>query len=244
MRTAIVSDIHSNIPALDSVIARIDALGCDRVICCGDIVGYAAQPNEVVDKIKNIVTVAIRGNHDMALLDPREAETFNTYAREAVFWSRGVLTQENIEYLRTLRDQEQIDEIILAHGSLLDPNEYVFSPFQAAKSLEIAPCRISAIGHTHYPEVYRYEPSTGLCRDIIASEGELELEEGYRYLVNAGSVGQPRDGDWRAAFVIYDSEGSGKVEIHRVEYDVHSATERITEVGLPSMLADRLFEGR
>jgi len=229
---------------LHSVISRIDAIACDRVICCGDIVGYCAQPNEVTEKIRGLVAIAVRGNHDMALLDPREAESFNTFAREAIFWTKGLLTQENLEYLRTLRDQEQIDDIILAHGSLLEPNEYIFSPFQAAKSLEIAPCRITAIGHTHYPEVYRYEPSTGLCRDIIASEGEVELEEGYRYLVNAGSVGQPRDGDWRAAFAVYDTEGFGKVELHRVEYDVHSATEKIIEVGLPSMLADRLFEGR
>lgn len=244
MRTAIISDIHSNLPALESVLARIDTLDCDRIICCGDIVGYAAHPNEVVEKVRDLAAITIRGNHDMALLDPREAETFNKYAREAIFWSRGTLTQENIEYLRSLRDQEQIDDIILAHGSLLDPNEYVFSPFQAARSLEIAPCRNTAVGHTHYPEVYRFEPSTGLCRDIIASEGEIELEEGYRYLINAGSVGQPRDGDWRAAFAVYDDSGSGKVEIHRVEYDVHSTTEKIKEVGLPTLLADRLFEGR
>jgi len=244
VKTAIISDIHSNLPALDSVLARIESLTCDRIICCGDIVGYAAHPNEAIDKIRGIVAVAIRGNHDMAALDPREAETFNTFAREAIFWTRGVLTQENIEYLRTLKDQEQIDDIILAHGSLLDPNEYIFSPFQAARSLEISPCRIPAVGHTHYPEVYRYEPTTGLCRDILASEGEVDLEEGYRYLVNAGSVGQPRDGDWRAAFAVYDNAGSGRIDLHRVEYDVHSAVERIREVGLPSMLADRLFEGR
>ncbi len=244
MKTAIVSDIHSNLPALESVLARIDALACDRIICCGDIVGYAAQPNEVIEKVKSLAAVAIRGNHDMALLDPREAEGFNTYAREAIFWSRGVLSQESLDYLRSLRDQEQIDDIIMAHGSLLDPDEYIFSPFQAARSLEIAPCRITAVGHTHYPEVYRYTSETGLCRDILASEGEVELEEGYRYLINAGSVGQPRDGDWRAAFAVYDNESPGRVQIYRVEYDVHAATEKIKEVGLPALLADRLFEGR
>jgi len=244
LKTAIIADIHSNLPALESVLARIDSLKCDRVICCGDIVGYAAQPNEVIDKLRKLVTVSIRGNHDMALLDPREAETFNTYAREAIFWTRGALTQENLDYLRSLKDQEQIDETIMAHGSLLDPDEYIFSPFQAARSLEIAPCRVTAVGHTHYPEVYRYTSETGLCRDVLASEGEVKMEEGFRYLVNAGSVGQPRDGDWRASFAVYDNEGPGRVQILRVEYDVHSATERIKEVGLPSMLADRLFEGR
>jgi len=244
LRTAILSDIHSNIQALESVIARLDTLFVDRIICCGDLVGYSANPNEVVERIRNTVTVAIRGNHDIGVLDPREAETFNEFAREAIFWTRGVLTQENSDYLRSLRDQEQVDDIIMAHGSLLDPDEYIFSPFQAARSLEIAPCRITAVGHTHYPEVYRYDVSTGMCRDILASEGILELEEGYRYMINGGSVGQSRDGDWRAAFAVYDNTGSGRVELHRVDYDVHSTTSRIKEVGLPDMLAERLFEGR
>ena len=244
MKTAIISDIHSNLAALESVLACIDSLACDRLICCGDIVGYAADPNEVTAKLRAAVTIAIRGNHDVALLDPRMAEGFNTYAREAIFWTRGELSAENTDYLRALKDQEQLDDIILAHGSLLDPDEYIFSPFQAARSLEIAPCRITAVGHTHYPEVYRYTPSDGLCRDILASEGAIDLEEGFRYLVNAGSVGQPRDGDWRAAFAVYDNQGPGKIELHRVEYDVHTTAEKIRKVGLPSLLADRLFEGR
>lgn len=230
--------------ALSSVLRGIDALTCDRVICMGDIVGYAAEPNEVLDKLRNIATVTVRGNHDIAALDPGQAEGFNKYAREAIFWTRGVLTAENIEYLRSLRDQEQIDDIIMAHGSLLDPDEYVFSPFQAAQSLQIAPCRITAIGHTHYPEVYKYSPSEERCDEALASEGEVELEEGFRYLINAGSVGQPRDGDMRASFVIYDNDGPGKIEIRRVDYDIHSTAEKIKKVGLPALLADRLFEGR
>jgi len=244
VRTAIVSDIHSNLPALESVLAKIDSLDIAKIICCGDIIGYGAHPNEVIDKLKNRATVSIRGNHDVALLDPREAEAFNNFAREAIFWTRAALTQENIDWLKSLKDQQQTDDIIMAHGSLLDPDEYLYSPFQAAKSLEIAPCRMTAVGHTHYPEVYRFEPSTGLCRDILASEGDIDLEEGFRYLVNAGSVGQPRDGDWRAAFAVYDDEGSGKVELLRLDYDVHTEIDKIKEVGLPVLLADRLFEGR
>ena len=244
VRTAIISDIHSNLPALESVLAKIDTLDIAKIVCCGDIIGYCAHPNEVIGKLRNILTVSIRGNHDVALMDPREAEAFNNYAREAIFWTRATLTLEHLDWLKGLKDQEQSGDIILAHGSLFDPDEYVYSPFQAAKSLEIAPCRMVAVGHTHYPEVYRFEPSTGLCRDILASEGELELEEGYRYMINAGSVGQPRDGDWRTAFAVYDDAGSGKIEIHRVDYDVHSAVDRIKDVGLPVMLGDRLFEGR
>jgi putative phosphoesterase len=244
VKTAIISDIHSNLPALVSVLAKIDALGADRIVTCGDLVGYGAQPNEVIDKVKDLLAIAIRGNHDTGILDPREAETFNRFAREAIFWTRGALTKENTDYLRKLKDQERIDDIILAHGSLLDPDEYIYTPFQAARSLELSPCRITAIGHTHYPEIYRYEPATGLCRDILSSEGEVELEEGYRYLVNVGSVGQSRDGDWRAGFALYNTEGRGMVTIHRVEYDVRGAIEKINEVGLPSMLADRLYEGR
>lgn len=244
MRIAIISDIHSNLAALESVLASINSIGCDRIICLGDIVGYAAEPNETVSRIQSICTVSVRGNHDMALLDPRQAEAFNVLAREALFWTRGVLTRENVDYLRSLKDQEQIDNIIMAHGSLLDPDEYILSPFQAAQSLEIAPSKITAVGHTHYPEVYKYDISSGLCRDIIASEGHVELEEGYKYLVNPGSVGQPRDGDWRAGFAVYENEGKGSISLIRVEYDVHSTVERIRKVGLPSLLADRLFEGR
>ena len=244
MKTAIISDIHSNLAALDSVLARIESLNCDRIICLGDIVGYGAEPNEVTNKIRDRSILNIRGNHDVALLDPRQAETFNRYAQEAIFWTRGELTSENTQFLRSLKDQEQLDDMILAHGSLLDPDEYIFSPFQAARSLEIAPCRLTLVGHTHFPEIYKFEPSTGLCRDILANEGEIELEEGFKYLVNSGSVGQPRDGDWRAAFAVYDNEGHGMVYLHRVEYDVHSTAERIKQVGLPSLLADRLFEGR
>jgi diadenosine tetraphosphatase ApaH/serine/threonine PP2A family protein phosphatase len=244
VKTAIISDIHSNLAALESVLSRIDALACDRIICLGDIVGYAADPNECIRRVQAVVMLSIRGNHDIAALDPAQGESFNTYAREAIFWTRNESTVQNMDYLRTLRDQEQIDDIIMAHGSLLDPDEYVFSPFQAARSLEIAPCRITGVGHTHYPEVYRYEPSTGMCRDIIASEGEVELTEGYRYMINPGSVGQPRDGDYRAAFAVYDNEGAGNVRLHRVDYDVQSTMEKIRRVGLPGLLADRLLEGR
>jgi diadenosine tetraphosphatase ApaH/serine/threonine PP2A family protein phosphatase len=244
MKTAIIADVHSNLAALESALALIDSLACDRVIDIGDIVGYAAHPNEVTSKVQSVAVLGIRGNHDIAVLDPHHAESFNTFAREAIFWTRGELTASNADYLRSLKDQEKLDDIIMAHGSLLDPDEYVLSPFQAAKSLEIAPCRITAVGHTHYPEVYKYDPESGLCRDILASEGEVELEEGFRYLVNPGSIGQPRDGDWRAAFAVYDDNGRGSVRIYRVEYDVHTTVEKIKKVGLPSLLADRLFEGR
>ncbi len=244
MKTALITDTHANLAALESVLNGINALGCDRIICLGDMVGYAAEPNETLDKLRDALTIAVRGNHDIAALDPGQAEGFNTYAREAIFWSRGVLTTENQDYLRSLRDQEQIDDIIMAHGSLLDPDEYVFSSFQAAQSLQIAPCRITAIGHTHYPEVYRYSPSEERCEEVLTSEGEVVLEEGYRYLINAGSTGQPRDGDMRASFVIYDSKGSGRIEIHRVDYDIHATVEKIIKTGLPKLLADRLFEGR
>jgi len=244
MKTAIISDIHANFAALKSVLAKIDAIKCDRIICCGDLIGYGADANEVIDLVKNVSALTIRGNHEIAVLDPRQAETFNTIAREALFWTRSELTVENNDFLRNLRDQEQLDDIILAHGSLLDPDEYIYTPLQAGKSLEIAPCRITAVGHTHYPEIYRYMPSTGLCRDLIASEGFIELEEGYRYLINAGSAGQPRDGDWRASFAVYDDGGSGAIELVRVDYDVHATMDSIKKAGLPEMLADRLLEGR
>jgi len=244
LKTAIISDPHSNLEALESVLGFIKSLGCDRIICLGDLVGYGANPDEVTTRVRKEAILVIRGNHDLALLDPREAEDFNVYAREAIFWQRGVMTEENISYLRSLKDQEQIDDIIVAHGSLLDPNEYIFSPFQAARSLEIAPCRITAVGHTHFSEVYRFDPSVGLAKEILAGEGEVELEEGYKYMINPGSVGQPRDGDWRAGFAVYDDEEGGRIKIYRVEYDVQEAAEKIKKVGLPSLLADRLFEGR
>lgn len=244
MKTAIIADIHGNHPALEAVMEKITALDIDRIICAGDIIGYGASPNEVTDIVRESAYVSIRGNHEDALFDPAESASFNSHAKHVIDWTLDALTAENLIYLKRLEHTARVGDITMAHGSLLDPDEYVSTPFHAARSLDIAKTKITVVGHTHQSEVYRFNLETEMCVDILRLEGKVELDEKYRYMINPGSVGQPRDGDTRASFAVYDDDGDGSVEIFRVIYDIDLAAKKIIESGFPEMLAERLYEGR
>lgn len=245
MRVAVVSDIHGNLPALETVLSRIESEGADALLCCGDLVGYGANPGECIDIIQSKATRCIRGNHEVALLDPRHADAFNEYAREAIYWTMGELSKSQMDYIKSLSDGARWEDIILAHGSLLDPDEYVFSEHQADANLNVMPCRIGCIGHTHYPEAYAMDPDGMVISnpDDVFGEGIFELLDGYRYLINVGSVGQPRDGYNNASFCLLDMNGAS-AELIRVEYDIGRAVEAIKESGLPEILGQRLYQGR
>jgi putative phosphoesterase len=245
MRVAVVSDIHGNLPALEAAMSRIESETVDALLCCGDIVGYGADPGPCIDIIRAKATRCIRGNHEVALLDPRQADAFNEYARESLYWTKGSLDQAQMDFIKGLTDNARWEDFILAHGSLLDPDEYVFSEHQAAASLEVTPCRIACIGHTHYPEAYAMTPEDEIISnpDDIFGEGRFELQDGLRYLVNTGSVGQPRDGDNRGSFCLFDLT-EGWADLIRVEYDISRAAEAIERAGLPPILAQRLYQGR
>ena len=247
MRYLIFSDIHANITALDTVLEASKGQW-DQAVCLGDIVGYGPDPNEAVDRICELGCVTIRGNHDKAIAGLTQAEEFNPVARTAVLWSRERLTAENLEFLSQLRQGPVfVDGFCIVHGSIHDEDEYVFVPPQAIEELRIAPTPLTFFGHTHRQGgfmqrgaglgVINFDPSP---RNFI---GSLPIEEGATYLLNPGSIGQPRDGDPRAAYAIADLDQK-KVEFWRVPYDIAAVQNRMFEALLPEPLILRLSVGR
>lgn len=244
MLIAIISDIHSNLHALDAVFKDADSHSPDKYYCLGDIVGYGAFPVECVKLVRERCEHVIFGNHEYALLYPNHAGTFNRDANKALEYTRKKLSVDDINWMFTLEPHLVLDGITLAHGSLRDFEEYVSDATIARLSLEIQETKLLVIGHTHYPEGYQYDLETKSARAIdMSDKSEYCLSDGYRYLVNVGSVGQPRDGDSRAGYCLYDSEKL-TVKIIRVEYDIKSAVEAIKTANLPEFLAKRLFAGR
>lgn len=247
MRYLILSDIHANLDALDAVLADAPPGTWDRVIVLGDLVGYGADPNAVVDRVRALNPLAvIRGNHDKACCGIEDASNFNHIARIAANWTEDHLTATNREYLRDLpAGPVVIDERVeICHGSPFDEDHYIFDAEDARRALEAGDRQLCLFGHTHLPVVFR---RAGEIYDGFLPEGDadtrLALEDGVRYVVNPGSVGQPRDGDPRAAFAIYDTEGP-TLTLRRVPYAVDAAQRRILGAGLPASLANRLAVGR
>jgi diadenosine tetraphosphatase ApaH/serine/threonine PP2A family protein phosphatase len=250
MRALILSDIHANLEALNAVLDAAPAH--DVVWNLGDVVGYGANPNEVIDRARGLGNVFVRGNHDRACCGLTGLEDFNPVAGRAARWTQCVLTGEHTEWLRGLAHGPVMPDgpqVSCVHGSLLDEDEYVLTVRDAWRPLKEAQTRINFFGHTHVQggfatngeEWFRLTPQYG-SRDE-AEAYELPLRENARYLLNPGSVGQPRDGDWRAAFALYD-DAAETVTYSRIPYDVREAQERILRAGLPDRLATRLSEGR
>ncbi len=247
MRYLILSDIHANIDALDAVLAAAPTDTWDRVLVLGDLVGYGAEPSAAIERVRSLNPLAtIRGNHDKAACGIEDGSSFNYVARLAAQWTFEALSPEHREYLRALpKGPVTIDDAIeICHGAPFDEDQYIFDAEDASHALETATRPICLFGHTHLPVVFRRNPSVF---DGFLPEGPddtlVQIEGGLNYLVNVGSVGQPRDGDPRAAFGIYDSEGPS-VLIRRVEYPVQTAQRRILDAGLPASLANRLGIGR
>jgi len=247
MRFLILSDIHANLTALEAALAAVEGRW-DKAFCLGDVVGYGPDPNEVVDRLRSLPAVTIRGNHDKAGSGLEDAQDFNPVARSAALWTLNHLRPENIEYLRQLPTGPlQVDGIALVHGAVRDEDEYVFGPVQALDGLLEAPAPVTFFGHTHLQggfsmrgnkvEVLHFRPAPG------KSSATLQLENGTQYLLNPGSIGQPRDGDPRAGFAVADMEHR-QVEFWRVPYDVAAVQKRMEEAGLPEPLILRLAFGR
>jgi diadenosine tetraphosphatase ApaH/serine/threonine PP2A family protein phosphatase len=247
LRYLILSDIHSNLDALEAVLATVDRASWDRVVVLGDLVGYGGAPNAVIDRIRDLKPLAIiRGNHDKASCGIEDGSNFNHVARVAAMWTGDTLTPENREYLRSLPAGPLVidDDVEICHGSPFDEDHYIFDADDARRALEAGTRQLCLFGHTHLPVVFR---RSGNGDDGFVPEGDaeirLELEDGVRYVVNPGSVGQPRDGDPRAAFAIYDSD-QRVLTLRRVPYAVDAAQRRILGAGLPASLANRLSVGR
>jgi predicted phosphodiesterase len=247
MRYLVLSDIHSNLEALDAVL-RASAQRYDAVLVLGDLVGYGADPNAVVDRVRSLNPAAIvRGNHDKVAAGLDDAEDFNPMAKSAAHWTRESLTPQTFEYLRDLPTGPQIvdDMVEICHGSPLDEDLYVVADVDAARSIAVARTPICLFGHTHVAISARMDSQRRL--EIEAPQGHPELpitiDADAKYLINPGSVGQPRDGDARAAYAIADLERK-VVTLYRVAYPIEAAQKKILDAGLPPMLAYRLGMGR
>ncbi len=245
MRYLIVSDIHSNWQALDAV-ARQAAGAYDRVLCCGDLVGYGADPNRVVDWSREHVYTIVRGNHDKCCAGLEDMEWFNSIARHSAVWTQATLSAANHEYLVGLpRGPVAVEDFRLVHGSPLDEDEYVLSDSEVAGLSGYLEAPLYFFGHTHIQRGFRLShPNVERLKeeDDGGRRRAVRLESRFAYLINPGSVGQPRDRDPRAAYVLYDS-GRREVTFCRAAYDVEAAQARIREAGLPALLADRLSIG-
>jgi predicted phosphodiesterase len=247
LRFLILSDIHANLTALQAAVAAV-AGRWDRVLCLGDVVGYGPDPNESMDLVRSLNPVMIRGNHDKAACGLTDASDFNPVARIAAEWTTAQLRPENLQLLRELpMGPVVVSELAIVHGAVADEDEYVFAPAPALDGLMYSPAAITFFGHTHFQGGFSYR---GTQLEIIqmkppagANFSALQLEEGTRYLLNPGSIGQPRDGDPRASFAIADLEHR-VVEFWRVPYDIAAVQARMREAHLPEVLVQRLAFGR
>jgi len=243
----ILSDIHANLQALDAVLATASAASWDRAIVLGDLVGYGADPNAVIERVLALQPLAvIRGNHDKVACGLDDGSSFNQVARFAAAWTSEQLTAAYRDYLRNLPPGPQIidDGLEICHGSPFDEDHYIFDADDAIRAADAARRQLCLFGHTHLPVVFLRSGSEldGFVPPETPTPLKLELAPNVRYLVNVGSVGQPRDGDPRAAFAIYDSDGA--LFMYRMPYDVEGAQRRILAAGLPPSLANRLAIGR
>ncbi len=248
MRYLILSDLHANLEAFEK--CRALAQGkYDEVLCLGDLVGYGPDPNAVIEGVRAMAKTVIRGNHDKACCGISDAEDFNVLAKQATLWTRDTLTGGNLAFLRSLPEGPlMMDGFQIVHGSPADEDEYIFGPGQALPTLRELTIQLVFFGHTHFQGGFMTNPA-GRFHSIRCSSKEegliavLPLEDGARYLINPGSVGQPRDSDWRAAFAILD-EQFRQVEYYRTSYDLAATQEKMFKAGLPEPLIRRLELGR
>jgi len=249
MRALVISDIHGNLPALEAVLAAAGPF--DQLWNLGDVVGYGAHPNEVIDRLRPLATINVRGNHDRVCCGLTSSQGFNPIAAEAANWTQRTLTQENLEWLKATPKGplHASERAMVAHGSPLHEDEYIVSMRDAWLPLQRMDAEITFFGHTHLQGAFsQREQEWEEARPIYtttdqAEEATIEVPVGTRHLINPGSVGQPRDHDWRAAFAIYDDVAE-TVTFHRIPYDVESAQKAIMAAKLPERLATRLSVGK
>ena len=243
MRAAVISDVHSNLPALESVLAAIDQDTVDELWCLGDLVGYNADPDACTNIVLDRAAVCLAGNHDLVVTSAISSLVFTYEAGEAARWSSETMSEAALARLRDLEPVGERAGISLYHGSPRDPIwEYVIDEPTAAACLEVQAQRISLVGHSHIPLLYRQDGRRGATGGY-AGEGTAAALDHRRCLLNPGSVGQPRDGDPRAAYLLLDLDG-GEATWQRVEYDIERTQRAILDAGLPRSLAARLADGR
>lgn len=240
MRYAIISDIHANFDALKTIFEDIDKSSVERIVCLGDVVGYGAEPRECIAALREREILTIAGNHDYAAIGKTNINYFNAFAKEATLWTRKICTDEDKEWLKSLTLVEYLEDFTMVHGTLYAPElfDYILTTYDAYLSLQLLETPVCFLGHSHVPINFVWEEMISFNYDR-----EIAVRPNVKMLVNVGSVGQPRDDNWRACYALYDSTAK-KIEVRRLEYDVESAARKIREAGLPAALGDRLKVGR
>jgi predicted phosphodiesterase len=244
VRYLIISDIHGNAHALDAVLDDAAEVGYDAALCLGDLVGYGADPSAVITRVVTLAPVAIvRGNHDKVCAGLEPAVLFNEVARRSIEWTRSVLSPAELQMLADLPKGPRLvaDGLEICHGSPFDEDHYVFDQDDAARSIDAAGARLCLFGHTHLPAIFTAADDPATSGDGLAPD-EMRLPKAGPALVNVGSVGQPRDGDARAAYGVLDVERN-TIRLRRTPYDVQGAQRKIMQAGLPQWLALRLERG-
>ena len=245
MRALVISDLHSNAAALRAVFSRLRRKSFDHLVCLGDFVGYGAEPNQVLDamRLARSRKLYIRGNHDRVAAGADDGSTFNPAAREAALWTRGHLSGPNRRFLENLPvGPVRYDGAMLCHGSPADEDEDVFTEQHAAEILTSFDARLILFGHTHLPVIFSADEQNRVSGVLVRGEGTFQLDPSRRYLINPGSVGQPRDRNPAASCVIVDTDRM-TARFFRVVYDVEKTQAAIRRAGLPRILADRLAVG-
>jgi len=240
MKYAIIADIHSNLEALRVVLEDSRDQKCTHYVCLGDVVGYNANPKECLDLIRDMGMPCVKGNHDEYCSSETNLEGFNPHAAEAIQWTRQQLTEEDRQWLKELKYIRLVASFQVVHATLDGPQRwgYVFDRLAAAASFTYQNTAVCFFGHTHVPVAF--------IRDSLVRGGtysKFKIEAGRKYFINVGSVGQPRDGNPRAAYAIYDMD-EGSVELRRLDYDISAAQAKIMAAGLPPRLAERLALGK
>ena len=242
MKFGFFSDVHANLEALKACIVDFQAEKLDKIFFLGDAVGYGPYPNECIELINNIAEVKLMGNHDYAALGLMDTELFNQYAAESMGWTRNSISQEATAILADFQLNHVIGNILLVHSSPREPEmwHYILDMDDAVESFDYFSEKICLIGHTHRPFIVVKKPS-GEC-ELAGGPEEPTLKD-HRYLINIGSVGQPRDGDPRSCYLIYDKD-KGIIKHKRVQYNIKSTQKDMARLGLPGFLIERLSVGR
>lgn len=242
MRYALISDIHANLEALEAVVAEIDKLSVDSIMCLGDVIGYGPNPNECAETIRQRCAVCLIGNHDEASLGEVDLSFFNYVAREAIEWTAKELSEHHKAYLRSLPYVHDFDDCMIVHASPDNPDRwnYILSLDDATQGFEAFTQQACFIGHSHTPWVIELNPAG---RMQVHQHYPVVLKDHHRYLINVGSVGQPRDRNPAAAFGVFD-DSVREYRLIRADYDIAATQAKIRETGLPSFLADRLANGQ
>jgi predicted phosphodiesterase len=243
MRYGLISDIHANREALEVVLGRL--AGVEGYICLGDLVGYGPEPNECVTRVRELPNlVCVAGNHDLAAVGKYPSQGFNPNARNAINWTAAQLTEENRNFLAALPLVVSQPPFTLVHGALPDPMEYVLSQWEARQTLAEMETPHGLIGHTHVAEYYAQADGQMLVeKQSLFSGGEVSLPAGRRYLINCGSVGQPRDGNSQASCGLLEEEPA-RITLYRLDYEIAKTQDKMLAAGLPDYLISRLAAGR